>query len=222
MLNPIGAATFIAGAASHVLGHTDGVRAVTALACNTFEFLQKNNIAVLGLEKLHQRCKQFYVVLFGFRIADRIDEFASGKAYTDKSARDGARTFNFVRLVSRVALTFNDLFACLDWLEDWGIIAAKTGSNVAVTLFGTGPNMLLPVVNWVGSGADLADHFSQFVKKPSLDATFDLIGDASRLISIGLTATPGFIKFGADVTYSLVFVARYINKYVSHKAASAA
>lgn len=214
MVGAINACRISFDAATQVLKKTNGVRVITQLACNVFDYLSENDVTSAAITAIGQHCRQFCVVLMGWRIVDRIGSFAKGDAYSDKGG-----ALNLVRLTSRVAYVFNDLFATLSWLESWGVIAAKTGSNLAFRAFGMPIGDILPFVNLLGTGLDLGDHLVQFGTKPSFNATFKILEDTSRLVAIGLTNTPGqipqLIRFGAQMTYGGIYIFRHMIKYAA-------
>lgn len=197
-----------------------GLRSVAGAVSAVVKGLDLFGVPVKHFDGAVKACESLNKGLGGVHVIQRLNEFATGKAFSSA-----------YYLASRICFLVKDTLSFVDFMEGLSLISAGTSKNVFANISALiGQEVtsasISPTFEYVGWGLDTANNlalFSQDWERRGWDSLtwergFSLALDATKLTAIGLKGSSNFylkaIQLGALVGVSAVHIGRAIKRHV--------
>ncbi len=198
-----------------------GLRSVAGAISSTVKALDLFGVPVGAFDAVARTCDSVNKGLGGIHVIHRLNEFATGKAYS-----------TMFYLASRIAFLVKDTLNFIDFMENLGVIAAGTAnagfakfaefSGISVT-----SKSISPTFEYVGWGLDTANNLAAWNEDwqrrgwDSLDLSrgLSLAIDVTKLTAITLANSNNFwlkaIRLGALFGVSAVHIVRTTHRHLT-------
>jgi hypothetical protein len=214
----------VVGITAEMCKDVGGLRAIAGAISATVNALDLFGAPVAVFMVLAKTCDGVNKGFGGIHVINRVNEFATGKAYSST-----------LYLASRVAFLVKDTLSFVTFLEGLALISAGTAKgcfeNISEHIgFTVTSQSISPTFEYVGWGLDAMNNFVELKGRWQEEGLSCLAGDLGFRIALDLTKLTAItlassnvvvfkaIRFGALFGTSAVHITRAIERHVSAQA----